>query len=287
VFDAWTRGFRQPSFLGHHDLAALAGTLFAVGLASAALGRPFRRRALTGAALAGGGVGLVLAASVAALVGVALGLAAVGALAVRRPAAVPGILLAVGAAAVVAAGVLALRGGDVADLLRFTRPAEAQAERPEDVETYAHRTVIAYIGWRIFREHPLAGAGWQASTEPEVFEPHVPAAQERFPEAAPLAFPTRDRRHGVQNAYVQTLADLGLVGGALFAALYAAAGALALRAARDDPTDTGLVGLLWLLVLLGVWGAQGLVVGIPMLALTTLALGLAAAGAGRARKRAA
>jgi hypothetical protein len=36
------------------------------------------------------------------------------------------------------------------------------------------------------------------------------------------------------------------------------------------------VGLLWLLVAVGLWGAQGLVTGIPLAALTWLALGLAA-----------
>jgi O-antigen ligase len=276
VFDAWRAGFRQPSFLGHHDLAALAGVVFVVGLASAALRRPFRGRLATSAALAGGGLGLVVAASVASLLGVALALAVLGILGIGRGAAVPGLLVAVAVAGAVAAGVLALRGGDLAELFRLARPAEAVTRPTDDVETYVHRTVIAYVGWRIFREHPLTGAGWQASTEPEVFEPHVPAARQRFPEAAPLSFPARDRPHGVQNAYVQALSDLGLLGAAALAALFGAAAGLAAAAARADSSGSALAGLLALLVLLGVWSAQGLVVGIPMLALTAVALGLCA-----------
>jgi O-antigen ligase len=287
ILGAWPAGFRQPSFLGHHDLAMLAGAAFVTGLASAALGRPHLRRPLVVAALVAGGLGLVLAASVAALAGVALALAAVGLLAARERAALPGVMLALAASATVAVGVLALRGGDVADFLRFARPAEVRDERPEDVDTYAHRAVIAYIGWRIFREHPAVGAGWQASTEPEVFEPHLSAAGARFPDAPSLAFPARDRPHGVQNAYVQALADLGLVGAGLFAALFGAAAAASARAARADPSGAAAAGLLWTLVALGVWSAQGLVVGIPMLALTSVGIGLAALGAARAREAAA
>jgi O-antigen ligase len=286
IFDAWRAGFRQPSFLGHHDLAALAGGVFVVGLASVTLGRPFRGRLAASAALAGGGLGLVVAASVASLLGVALALAALGAVGAGRGASVPGLLVAVALAGTVAIGVLALRGGDLAELFRLARPAETQPAPTDDVETYVHRTVIAYIGWRIFREHPLTGAGWQAATEPEVFEPHVPAARERFPEAAPLSFPARDRPHGVQNAYVQALSDLGLVGAAALVWLFGAAAGLAAAAARVDRSGTALTGLLALLLLLGVWSAQGLVVGIPMLALTAVALGLCARGAALAHAEA-
>ncbi len=31
IFDAWKAGWRQPSFVGHHDLAALCGVAFAIG----------------------------------------------------------------------------------------------------------------------------------------------------------------------------------------------------------------------------------------------------------------
>ena len=168
---------------------------------------------------------------------------------------------------------LALRGGDVAEFLRF---AEDEPTQPtQQVETYSHRTLLAYIGGRIFLDHPLVGVGWQGSSEPAAFEPYLADAHRRFPDTAPLAFPAPDRRHGVQNAYVQTLADLGLVGFALLLALAAAT-----RGSFAGPCPRArlaLVGALWLLLAAGLWTAHGLVTGIPLAALTWIALGLVAA----------
>ena len=47
-----------------------------------------------------------------------------------------------------------------------------------------------------------------------------------------------------------------------------------------------MIGLLWLLLCVGLWGAQGLVAGVPLAALTWLAVGFlvsGAAGGGGAR----
>ncbi len=81
----------------------------------------------------------------------------------------------------------------------------------------------------------------------------------------------------MQNLYVETLADLGLVGFALLLALFAAALRTALRAAPGSALP--LVGLGWLLLAAGVWNGIGLVPGIPLAALTWLALGLVTARA--------
>jgi hypothetical protein len=86
----------------------------------------------------------------------------------------------------------------------------------------------------------------------------------------------------VQNAYLQVLTDLGIVGLALLIALFAAGFILAGRAALRAPPGTarlGLVGLLWLLIAAGVWNGLGLVAGIPLDAVTWLAFGLAATSA--------
>ncbi len=64
----------------------------------------------------------------------------------------------------------------------------------------------------------------------------------------------------------------------LLLALLAAALAVARRGLGGD---AGILGLLWLLLAIGLWGAQGLVAGLPLAALTWIALGLVAAGAAR------
>jgi O-antigen ligase len=271
VFDAWAAGRRQPSFLGHHDFAAVAGAVFLTGLAAYLLA-PRESPWLRALALAAGGLGLVLAAAVASLLGLLLAVPVLAIAALDRYAPARRLIAAAAMVVVVALGVLALRGGDVADFLRFAQ--DEDPAKTSDVETYSHRTLLAYIGGRIFLDHPLAGVGWQGSSEPAAFEPYLEDAHRRFPGAAPLAFPAPERRHGVQNVYVQTLADLGIVGFALLVGLLAAALLLAFRAM---PATTALLGVLWLLFAVGLWAAQGLVTGIPLAALTWIAFGLIAA----------
>ena len=116
------------------------------------------------------------------------------------------------------------------------------------------------------------GAGWQTLTDPEVVDPQLPAARKKFPDVAPLAFPTREHEWGVQNAYVQAAADLGLIGLVLWLAPFALALVLALRANAPP----GAVAAFAILSAMGIWGGQGLVAGIPLAAVTWLSFGLAA-----------
>jgi hypothetical protein len=117
--------------------------------------------------------------------------------------------------------------------------------------------------------------GFEASNDPSRYLRYVPAAKRRYPNEPALAFPTATRRYGVQNFYVEHLADLGVVGLLLLAAVYAASLALALR--RLQSTGA-VIGLLWTLVVIGLWIAQGIVAGLPLDALTWLSFGLAARG---------
>jgi hypothetical protein len=280
AFDAWSAGRRQPSFLGHHDFAALSGAVFLIGLASLGLSAgPVGR--LQTVALGAGGLGFVLAASSAGLAGLAAAVVVLGGLGLRARRPLRRIAWAVALSAAVALGVLALRGGDVADFLDFA--ADEQRTETEQVESYSQRTVLVYIGGRIFLDHPLIGVGWQGSVEPEAFEPYLDDARRRFPDEAPLAFPSPERPYGIQNAYVQALADLGAVGFALLLAPFAVGLWLAARAALAG-SAAGVLALLWLLLAMGLWLAQGLVTGIPLAALTWLALGLAAVAAAEARR---
>jgi O-antigen ligase len=283
IFGAWNAGWRQPSFLGHHDLAALS----AVAMALAAAAIVSRRHEIPAAglfvvALAAGVLGLILAGSLAAAGGLAVGIAALW-LAARRRFRPRGrqTLALVAIVAVVAGGVTAVRGDALEDFLRFL--GVRGDEPPVGVETYSQRAVLAYIGLRIAQDNPIVGVGWQRSSRPEVFEPYVPDARERFPDVVDLAFPAAGREWGVQNLYIQMLADAGVIGLALLLLVGAAGVALAWKAASRAPTPwaagAGLLVVCSLVTLAGEWASLGIVAGIPLQAATCLLLGLAAAGA--------
>ena len=288
VAAAWPAGRRQPSFLGHHDFAALSGATLALALAAIALGRawPFGRALPIAAGLAGG-IGLVLSGSSAGAIGatVAALLAALavrfrGGITLRR---VAGLAAVVGSVSV---GVVVLRGHDFDQFVRWLgiRPAEKTTSR--DVQSYAQRTVLLYIGWRIFLDHPAVGVGWQASSQHSSYAPFLADAHREFPGTAAKAFPGPGHEYGVQNAYVQALADLGVVGFLILASFLATVLSVAARTAVRGPPDASaeaIVGLLWLVVAAGVWTALGLVAGIPLDALLWLAVGLTVAAAAKAR----
>jgi O-antigen ligase len=276
---AWPAGRRQPSFLGQSDLASLGAMSFSAGLCGLVLGDRRRDRGWIAALLAGGGLAVILSGSSAGLIGVVAAAVAVAALAIARgrlylrPAAV-----GCAAVALCGVGVLALRGNDYAQFLRFLGIAQREQSTSENVQTYSQRTLLVYIGTRIFLDHPLAGVGFQGSDDFAAYGPELAAAHRRFPHIAPIAFPARTRSYGVQNLYVQTLADLGAVGAVLLVSLLAAGLLVGSRAALADEA-AGAVAVAWLLAAMALWAAQGFVAGIPLDAHTWLALGLAAAAA--------
>ncbi len=194
-------------------------------------------------------------------------------------------LALVAVVAVVAGGVVAVRGDALADFLRFL--GVRGNNPPVGVETYSQRTVLAYIGLRIFQDHPVLGVGWQRSSRVEVFEPYLGDAHRRFPDVVELAFPAKDREWGVQNLYIQMLADAGVIGLVLLLAVGATGLLLAWRAAARAPTPWaaggGLLVICALLTLAGEWASLGIVAGIPLQAASCLLLGLAAAGAAAAQ----
>ena len=283
IFGAWNPGWRQPSFLGHHDLAALAAIATALATAGVAVERKrMPASGLFATALVAGMLGLVLAGSVAATAGLAVGAVALW-LAARERFSPSGrqVLALAAVVAVVAGGVAAVRGDALEDFLRFV--GVRGDEPPQGVETYSQRTVLAYIGLRIFEDNPVAGVGWQRSSRPEVFEPYLEDARARFPDVVELAFPAEGREWGVQSLYIQMLADAGVIGLVLLLAVGAAGLVLAWRTAAYAPNPwaagAGLAVLCALLTLAGEWASLGIVAGIPLQAATCLLLGLAAAGA--------
>ena len=279
ISDAWAAGRRQPSFLGHSDFAALSALALGIGLAAVLLAR--RRVGWIG--VASGTIGLIVAGATAGLIGIGAG--SVGllyAIARRRRLELRDLAVSGAVVGVVAAGVLTLRAGDFEHFLRFLH-LKGREEQSGNIQTYSHHTLLAYIGYRIWRAHPVAGAGWQASNEAETVDPQLPAAHREFPDLAPLAFPTREHEYGVQNAHVQAAADLGTIGLVLWLLPFAIAIVLALRANAPP----GAVAVFAALSAAGIWGGQGLVAGIPVDAVTWLAFGLAATAAARQRSPAA
>ena len=274
---------REPSFLGIHDLAALSGAALAIALGLLAL-RPAStpERLLAWIAGASGALGLVLSSAVAGALGI--GLAAIAAIVVGARRHVLSLARAasiVAIAVVVGVGVLLMRSGDVTSFIRFLGIGH-EPKREKNVESSVHRSLLAYIGVRIFADHPILGVGFQGSEEEGNYGPYLAAAHRRFPGEPEVAFPSPQHAWGVQNAYLQTLTDMGLAGFAILVALLASGLVLGLRAALRAPPEiafVALVGVLWVLVAAGVWNGLGLVAGIPLDALTWLSFGLVAAAA--------
>jgi len=273
IAGGWPAGYRQPSFLGHHDFASLSGFSLAIALAAIALPawRIDRRIAVLGGI--SGGVGLLVSGSLAGAFGLlAAGVvaAAVARASVRRAGAI--LVISIG----VLGGVVLFRGGDVKSFLHFA--GIGRQEEQLGVDSYVQRTMLVYYGWRVFLDHPLAGAGWQASSDAYVYGPLLPALHEKFPDTPQPAFPSPEHPYGVQNAYVQALSDLGVVGLVLFLGSLLAPLALAgLQLLRGPPEASRLIPVSWLLVTMGVLTAIGLVAGIPLDAMLWIAAGLCAA----------
>jgi hypothetical protein len=244
-----------------------------LGLIGAVLrGGPVGRR-FSAAAIVGGAVGLVLSGAMAGVIGVWLAAAAVLAVTARDRA-----LHGRGAATVAAVLVLVTVGASAiraTALERFTEflGIRHHTEQAGGVQSYAHRTLLGYIGVRIFLDHPLTGVGWQASSLDFAYTPYLEAARRRFPSEPAEAFPSPEHRWGVQNAYLEALADLGVLG--LLALVTAFGSALVMGVRRSRVTPFALVGVAWILVASGVWLGLGLVAGIPLAALTWLGFGLA------------
>jgi O-antigen ligase len=172
-FEGKRPGQREPSFVGIHDLAALSGAALVVGAAGIALGdgRPTGRR-WSLVALASGALGVVLSGAMTAVLGLWLALAAVllGARAVRalRPRAALALAAVV---LLVTAGTAVMRADTIERFAEFVGLRERVADT--GVESYAHRTLLAYIGGRIWLDRPVTGVGWQASSEEWAYGPFL------------------------------------------------------------------------------------------------------------------
>lgn len=267
-------GRRQPSFLSDADFAALSGAVLLLGIIAISLRERRLPRSLAALAIVAGGLGTVLAGAVAAAGGIVAALALAGVrLLARRETTARRAAAVIGVAAVCLAGVVTIRSTDLSAFARFVGSAAKTDQRQQNVQTYSHHTLLAWIGLHIFERNPVLGVGWEGSTEPANFEPVLPAAKRHFPTVAKQAFPSRasDRRYGVQDVWIESLADLGVLGLLLWAGIFVVAGVTAWRYARWPAA----LALAWLALVAGLWSAQGFVAGIPLDGLTWIAVGLA------------
>ena len=274
-FEGKRPGQREVSFLGIHDFAGFSGATLAIGLAAIALAQ---RRRLAIVAVAAGAIGLILAASVFAFAGIVLAAAAalvVGARARTLTRARAGLIAAI--VAVVAVGTLALRSYDITNFFSFLGVKPTATSTAEDVQTGSQRAMLAYIGLRIWEDHPLGGVGFERSFDR--YQPYLAAATRKFPDQPAQAYPTQAHPWGVQNFWVQLLADTGIVGLLLALGTFVAGLMAALRAPPRF-VFLGLVAAGWIFVAAGTWNAVGIVAGVPLQAITWLGFGLAAVAGG-------
>jgi hypothetical protein len=279
ILASWGQGHRQPSFVGVEDFAALSAMTVGIGAVGLLWGAHGRLRTGAWTALVAGSVGFVLAGSAAGIVGLVPAVLIAAAVAVRRRYASRGAVAACAAAIVLGSlGVVALRAGDFGHFFSFVGAKHTSAAASKNIETYPQRTLLAYIGLRIWIHHPVVGSGWEASNEYSVFGRELPAAHKRFPHVAAIAFPSARHAYGIQDLYVETLADLGIVGFALLVTLFGSGLWLAGRQALFATSDLAFAGMLaavWLVTSLGLWSAEGLIAGVPLDAMTWLAFGTA------------
>jgi hypothetical protein len=208
---------RQASFVGEHDLAALATLAVVVGLAHVyARGGHLPAIALVG--LGAGAAGIVLGASLASLLGLYLAAAAIAAVAaMRRSLRRSAIAVTIALCIAVTAGTLALRSGELGFLQAwFGPPPETPGQY---AASWSQRLIYVYIGGRVFLDQPLLGTGWHGELPPSEYAEYLPAARERFPDQPAHYFPREDGSLIPQQTYDQLLFELGLVGAALFLVL--------------------------------------------------------------------
>ena len=272
-------GGRQGSFLGEHDLAAIATMALALGLARVHA-RPGRPGIASIAAIVAGGLGIMLGASLASLLGLYLVVCTlVGLALVRRSLRLGAVLATVGVAVVVTAGTLSLRGGELGFLQEWFGP---EPETPgQYAASWSQRLIYAYVGGRVFLDNPVVGTGWQGELPPEDYARYLPDARKRFSDQPSSYFPKRDGTLIPQQTYDQVLFELGVVGAAAFlaAALLAIRQAIraGLRWAGEASVELAYVPAAWLAGLAGALAGAALFGGAPITALFWLTLGVAAA----------
>ena len=146
-----------------------------------------------------------------------------------------------------------------------------------------HRIVLADAGLQLFAEEPLTGIGWQR-TKDEIGAPELNAdLRDHYGTSVnPHFFPEVDRTTTVHNAYVQILAESGLVGFVLFLVLLVGFAQGITRVLRDARANRDLficarAALVLLFATMIWWNDNALFGSQPETVLAALFLGILAA----------
>lgn len=276
-FEGKRPGQREPSLIGVHELGAYSAAALTLGITSILIRDS---RWTTYVVVVAGGIGVAVAAALDSVTGLIVACLALTLL-TRRTGRPHGSRIGIVAAIVLVVGIgaISLRSSAISAALRSIGLERQTTTTSEHVQSYAHRTLLGYIGLRIWFDHPILGVGWQASKEPGSFEPQLAAAHRRFPHEPPRAFPGPDREWGVQNGVIQILADHGVVGLLVVASLLATVLYSAAKAAVRSPWDEAVVGLVafaWVCVACAAITGVGVWPGFSGNTLLWLSIGLAA-----------
>jgi hypothetical protein len=258
-------GGRQSSFLGEHDFAALATLPLIYGLVLV-----FERRNTGRAAVAivAGSVGCILGAALASLLGLYLGVIVLLAVtAVRRTINRRGVLVTVVTVAVVTAGTLTIRAGDLGFLQSwFGKPPSRPGQY---ASSWSQRLIYTYLSGRVFVDHPILGTGWYELLPPKEFDRYLPDAHRRFSDQPANYFPPAHAPLIPQQTFDQVPSQLGLLGAAAFLAFLVGTGRAAWRATRKTP-----LALAWFAAGLGAIAGEALFGGSPLVATFFLVAGV-------------
>jgi hypothetical protein len=266
-------GGRQASFLGEHDFAALATLVLIYGLTLVLARRRGRRAAL---AIVAGSIGCVLGAALASLLGLYLGAAVlIGVAALHRHLDLRTFAVTAAVLVAVTGGTLEIRSGSLGFLQSwFGKPASSPGQY---ASSWSQRLIFAYIGGRIFIDHPLLGTGWYGDLPPHTFARYLPDARRRFSDQPPRYFPRADGEFIPQQTFDQVLYELGLAGGITLLGLLVALGRACARTARRALGSLASLPAAWLAGSIGALAGEGFFGGTPLAATFWLVAGVALA----------
>ena len=264
-------GGRQSSFLGEHDFAALATLPLLYGLTLVFARRRGRRAAL---ALIAGSIGCILGAALASLLGLYLGAAALIVIAAfRRQLDRRSVLITLATLVAVTAGTLSIRSADLGFLQSwFGKPPSRPGQYASG---WSQRLIFAYIGGRIFIDHPVLGTGWYGNLPPRTFDRYLPDAKRRFSDQPVRYFPPADGEFIPQQTFDQVLYELGAAGGIALLGLLIALGRSCVRTARAVRRPFASLPGAWLAASIGALAGEGFFGGTPLAATFWLVAGVA------------